>query len=47
MSLDATINEAVKTVPECLAAGYVDLNTGIARVQSTGRVRVLLTPGGN
>ncbi|UOM35654.1 LptA/OstA family protein [Acuticoccus sp. I52.16.1] len=25
----------------------VDLNTGIARVQSTGRVRVLLTPGGN
>lgn len=23
----------------------VDLNTGIARVQSTGRVRVLLTPG--
>ena len=29
MSLDATINEAVKTVPECLAAGYVDLNTGM------------------
>ncbi|RAH98413.1 lipopolysaccharide transport periplasmic protein LptA [Acuticoccus sediminis] len=25
----------------------VDLNTGIARVQSTGRVRVLLSPGGN
>ena len=29
MSLDATINEAVKTVPECLAAGYVDLNPGM------------------
>ena len=25
----------------------VDLNTGVARVQSTGRVRVLLNPGGN
>lgn len=25
----------------------VDLNTGIARVQSSGRVRVLLKPGGN
>lgn len=29
MSLDAQLNEAIKTVPECLAAGYVDVETGM------------------
>lgn len=29
MSLDNAINEAVAMVPECVAAGYVDLSTGM------------------
>jgi len=29
MSLDSAIQETVKTVPECLAAGYVDMKTGM------------------
>lgn len=29
MSLDAALQSAVSQVPECVAAGYVDLNTGM------------------
>ena len=29
MSLDNAINDTVKAVPECLAAGYVDMKTGM------------------
>ncbi len=29
MSLDSTIQEVIGTVPECLAAGYVDMSTGM------------------
>jgi len=29
MSLDKELNNAVATVPECVAAGYVDLSTGM------------------
>jgi hypothetical protein len=29
MSLDQALNEAMKQVPECVAAGYVDLSTGM------------------
>jgi len=29
MSLDKALNEAVSQIPECLAAGYVDLTTGM------------------
>ena len=29
MSLEAQLNEAVKSVPECLAGGYVDVGTGM------------------
>ena len=29
MSLDAQLNESIKSVPECLAAGYVDIGTGM------------------
>jgi hypothetical protein len=29
MSLDKALNNAVKNVPECVAAGYVDLATGM------------------
>ncbi|VAW94288.1 hypothetical protein MNBD_GAMMA22-2205 [hydrothermal vent metagenome] len=29
MSLDKAINKAVSDIPECVAAGYVDLSTGM------------------
>ncbi len=29
MSLDSQLNESIKSVPECLAAGYVDVSTGM------------------
>lgn len=29
MSLDQALNEAMKNIPECVAAGYVDLSTGM------------------
>lgn len=29
MSLDAQLNEAIKNVPECMAAGYVDVGSGM------------------
>ncbi len=29
MSLDQALNNAMKQVPECVAAGYVDLSTGM------------------
>jgi hypothetical protein len=29
MSLDQALNESMKQIPECLAAGYVDLSTGM------------------
>lgn len=29
MSLDAALDKAVKTIPECVAGGYVDLTTGM------------------
>jgi hypothetical protein len=29
MSLDNQINDSIKSVPECLAAGYVDVGTGM------------------
>lgn len=29
MSLDAALNQALAQVPECLAGGYVDLNSGM------------------
>lgn len=29
MSLDKALNEAVSQIPECVAAGYVDLTTGM------------------
>ena len=29
MSLDQALNEAMKQIPECVAAGYVDLSTGM------------------
>jgi hypothetical protein len=29
MSLDQVLNEAMNQVPECVAAGYVDLSTGM------------------
>ncbi|MGD8999786.1 MAG: hypothetical protein PVF75_05190, partial [Granulosicoccaceae bacterium] len=29
MSLDSTLQEAVASIPECVAAGYVDLSTGM------------------
>jgi len=29
MSLDAQLNDSVKNVPECMAAGYVDVSTGM------------------
>jgi hypothetical protein len=29
MSLDKALQEAISTVPECVAAGYVDLTTGM------------------
>lgn len=29
MSLEIQLNESVKNVPECLAAGYVDVGTGM------------------
>lgn len=29
MSLDAAINKVVTTIPECLAGGYVDINSGM------------------
>jgi len=29
MSLDKSLNEAMKQIPECVAAGYVDLSTGM------------------
>lgn len=29
MSLDKALNEAVSTVPDCVAAGYVDMTTGM------------------
>lgn len=29
MSLQNTLKEAVKVIPECLAAGYVDISTGL------------------
>lgn len=29
MSLDATMGEVVKSVPECVAAGFIDMNTGM------------------
>jgi hypothetical protein len=29
MSLDSTINDVVKNVPDCLAAGFIDMNTGM------------------
>jgi hypothetical protein len=29
MSLDNQLNDSIKSVPECLAAGYVDVGTGM------------------
>lgn len=29
MSLDKSLNEMMKSVPECIAAGWVDMNTGM------------------
>ena len=29
MSLDKALNEAMKQIPECVAAGFVDLSTGM------------------
>lgn len=29
MSLNETINQAVKEIPECVAGGYVDMSTGM------------------
>ncbi len=29
MSLDSTLSEVVRTVPDCLAAGFVDMSTGM------------------
>lgn len=29
MSLDAALNQAVSSVPECVAGGYVDINSGM------------------
>jgi len=29
MSLDKSLNEAMKQIPECVAAGFVDLSTGM------------------
>lgn len=29
MSLDKALNEIMKNVPECIAAGWVDMNTGM------------------
>lgn len=29
MSLDQALNDAMKQIPECVAAGYVDLSTGM------------------
>lgn len=29
MSLDDSLNDVIRTVPDCLAAGYVDMNTGM------------------
>ena len=29
MSLDTALEEAIKTIPECLAAGYTDLESGM------------------
>jgi len=29
MSLDQALNESMKQIPECVAAGYVDLSTGM------------------
>lgn len=29
MSLDQVLNDAMKQIPECVAAGYVDLSTGM------------------
>lgn len=29
MSLDSAISDAVKAIPECLAAGFVDMKTGM------------------
>jgi len=29
MSLDNQLNDSIKSVPECMAAGYVDVNTGM------------------
>lgn len=35
MSLDKALSDAVATVPECLAAGYVDMTTGMLLGQKT------------
>lgn len=35
MSLDAQLNESVKSVPECLAGGYVDVGTGMLLATKT------------
>lgn len=29
MSLDSSLQEAISSIPECVAAGYVDLSTGM------------------
>lgn len=29
MSLDKTLNDAISQIPECVAAGYVDMTTGM------------------
>jgi len=35
MSLDSVIGDVVKTVPECVAAGFVDMNTGMLLAYKT------------
>ncbi len=35
MSLDSVIGDVVKTVPECLAAGFIDMNTGMLLAYKT------------
>ena len=35
MSLDKALQEAMSSVPECLAAGYVDMSTGMLLAAKT------------
>jgi len=35
MSLERALSEAMKTVPECLAAGYVDMDSGMLLAAKT------------